>query len=196
MPSTRRSLLWTTPPVLAVLAGCPGLGGEPPDFDPNPTPSSTATPVAVGTEQRAGEAHVMVTRVVAQSSVVHLTSPDSMGVATTDGWFVLVQVRASDHAPARDEFVLVVGGAEHEPTGIGFGRGFVVERGLKTGYDAQTAEGWLAFAVSRRQSEPETRIEFRDAAWRLPGGINGTLARPPPLLVVTVVRGSRRTPSR
>lgn len=161
---------------MGVLNGCQELMGRETITHNN----SMTTPVAVGTEQRAGHVDITVTQAITQSSVVHLASPDSMDVATTEGWFVLVHVRASDATPTRDEFTLVVDSTEHVPSDIGFG-GRIVLNDSTYGrtYDTQATKGWLVFRVPTQLSKQEIQIEWQDITWQLPEEVSDVLIRQP-----------------
>lgn len=182
MPS-RRALLAACSGGIAALAGCAGRFRGSPDAGATdtatPAPVPTGTPASVGGERRVGDSTVTVKRAAARSTVVHLSSADSMDVATADGRFLLARVEATEPAPGPDAFSLVADGTTYDRTDAWY-REPVVVGSLAATYRAESGEGWLAFEVPAPLSADRTRVTCGDARWRLPDAVVDALARPVP----------------
>lgn len=205
MPS-RRSLLRRSGLALTAgvgLAGCLGDDGGPtspsaptPDTTPEPSPTGTdpatgtSEPGRMGDERTVAGVPVVVSNPTAQTSVIHLTTPDSMGVTRApDGRLVLVDVRVGNDdpatpppgAPAPDEFVLRTGDRSFRGTvsldGVGSS---LRDRWSKYDPGYGTARGWVAFSVPAPLEADTARVGVDDSVWRLPGRVVDALARPLP----------------
>lgn len=216
MPS-RRSLLRSSGLALAAgvgLAGCLGdsdagggrrtsPSGAPPTDTPTPSsPAATPTPSrkitrdgstatsGMGDERTVAGLPVVVSNPTARTSVIHLTTPDSMDVTRApDGRLVLVDVRVGSDSPATPPagspapgaFVLRAGDRAFEGTVSLADVGISLhERTTKYDPGYGTSRGWVAFSVPARFEATSPRIELGDAAWRLPERVADDLSKPLP----------------
>jgi hypothetical protein len=108
-----------------------------------------------------------------QDSVLYLSSPDSMAVATPDGGrYVLVTVGGSASGPPPTSFTLVVDGDRYPGRVDDVGLGIDLrDRGAEYDPSFGTDRGWVAFVVPPALDAREGRIVLdhggETAAWRL-----------------------------
>jgi hypothetical protein len=205
MPS-RRSLLRRSGLALTAgvgLAGCLGDEyGRPtapsvtsPDASSAPSPVGTGTATGTVEPGEMGDARtiaglpVVVSNPTAQTSVTHLTTPDSMGVTRAPGGrIVLVDVGVGHDpatppagAPSPGEFVLRTGDRSVEGT-VSLDDVGSSLRDRRSKYDPGygTTRGWVAFPVPAPFEAAAARVEVEGSAWRLPKWVVDALGRPLP----------------
>lgn len=142
----------------------------------------------MGTEQTVDGNTVTVHGPRAQTSVLHLTHPDEMGVTRAErGRYLFVRVRGTANGPAPTAFSLVVNGGRFRGT-VNLDdvsrMGTILAGEMVPIYDPGygTERGWVAFVVPAEIEAEAARIELDEgaAAWRVPDATLDRLRQPRP----------------
>lgn len=174
----RRALLASAAGSIAALAGCIDSLNDTGDLPTEQSPRND-TPTDTPTETDA-EASVTVSSVVHQWGYVVPSSPDSIGVMSTDTRYVVAEVAVEGGTLERDEFAWTDGSSEVRPTVLD--EFYRTDWGDDQWYERGRDRGLLLFELPEDPAADAPRLQWPGGGWDADESLVGQLSAPRPTM--------------
>lgn len=170
----RRALLASTAGSIAALAGCIDSLNDTGDLPTEQSPRD-GTPT-----ETAAEASVTVSSVVHQWGYVVPSSPDSIGVMSTDNRYVVADVSVEGGTLERDDFAWTDGSSEVRPTVLD--EFYRTDWGDDQWYEGGRERGLLLFELPDEPGMDSPRLQWPGGRWDADESLVGQLSAPRPTM--------------
>lgn len=165
-----------------LVAGCVSQDESPESTQGTQPPSDTETATATPTTPSDEQTTMTVVDESVQPGVVAMNSPDSVGVHSEGGQFLLLRVEATDGpAPQYSDLSLVVSGENYQPERYRLFK----DEDLGVSYKLDKREGWVVFELPEQIEASDPKFAWPDGAVTLSTRTRRRLETPSPPFDVT-----------